>query len=143
MNKFSLKVKHFIIPVIVLIAIVSVIADFYATQNMQTFLTMWSYLGWSFIFFVLYVMLQNLWYAFGTIFLIAVVQDAGLVWMCSIASGTSFYPINRTPAMVQGIYFCFGFLGQSWFGLPSMYYIFPILGIGLILLGKKCSIFKR
>jgi len=138
-----MKVKYLlVIPMLIL----AVIADYgWANGNYLTVLAGFSYVGWTLVFVLLYLLFRNFWYTMGTILIFSAIHDFLFNLWHAISGHYSLIPMHPdAPEKIYGGYVTC--LGWVWFGLKSIYFIFPVLGILFILFGywlKKLKLAKH
>ncbi len=129
-----MKIKY-AIPLVLVMLVLAVIADYtWAAGDYLKLLQGFSYVGWALVFVLLYLIFRNFWVALGTNLVFSAVHDFCFNLWHSISGNFQLIPMHGdAPEKIYGAWV--SPLGMVWLGLKSIYFIFPVLGVILILIG--------
>ncbi len=121
--------------------VMAVLADYgWANGQYITLLSGFSYVGWTLVFVLLYLLFRNFWRTLGIILIFSAVHDFFYNLLHAINGHYALIPmVADHPEKIYG--FFAAPLGWIWFGIKSIYFIFPVMGIALLWLtrGHKSS----
>ena len=109
------------------LALLATILDWLViNNNWQT--QFYLYVGWSLIFVGCYLILKKrFWYALSTVLVISVFEDYLFLLYRQLIDHEPFYPIYCHEWIPEAYGGWATFLGYNWLGVPSSYFIFPVI----------------